>query len=75
MLSLLFLFSLRGTGFLSGHADGSVYRIYIADDPFAEQQVDMIFIIQHIFIFQFVKLYILKESLNFRFGFLNKLNN
>ncbi|XP_076029417.1 intraflagellar transport protein Oseg2 isoform X2 [Oratosquilla oratoria] len=30
--------NIRGTGFLSGHADGSVVRFYVADDPYAEPQ-------------------------------------
>ncbi|XP_071532014.1 intraflagellar transport protein 172 homolog [Panulirus ornatus] len=30
--------NLRGTAFLSGHADGSVVRFYVADDPYAEPQ-------------------------------------
>ncbi|MCL4124638.1 UNVERIFIED_CONTAM: hypothetical protein GTU68_062016, partial [Idotea baltica] len=30
--------SLRGTGFLSGHGDGSVVRFYIAEDPSSEPQ-------------------------------------
>lgn len=33
------LFSTRGTGFLSGHADGTVVRYYVADDTSMEQQV------------------------------------
>ncbi|CAH1397619.1 unnamed protein product [Nezara viridula] len=28
----------RGTGFLSGHADGSIIRYYVTDDPQMEQQ-------------------------------------
>lgn len=31
--------NLEGTGFLSGHADGSVVRWYVADDPMAKPQV------------------------------------
>ncbi|KAK4299690.1 hypothetical protein Pmani_028048 [Petrolisthes manimaculis] len=30
--------NLRGTAFLAGHADGSVVRFYVADDPYAEPQ-------------------------------------
>ncbi|XP_050690071.1 intraflagellar transport protein 172 homolog [Eriocheir sinensis] len=30
--------NLRGTAFLSGHADGSVVRFYVADDPYQEPQ-------------------------------------
>ncbi|KAB7506029.1 Intraflagellar transport protein [Armadillidium nasatum] len=30
--------NLRGTGFLSGHADGSVVRFYIAEDPTSDPQ-------------------------------------
>ncbi|RZF39607.1 hypothetical protein LSTR_LSTR001128 [Laodelphax striatellus] len=30
--------NVRGTGFLSGHADGTIVRYYIAEDPAMEQQ-------------------------------------
>ena len=34
-----YCYSSRGTGFLSGHADGSIIRYYVADDSAVEQQV------------------------------------
>lgn len=37
-------FSTRGTGFLSGHADGSIIRYYVADDLGVEQQVCSVFL-------------------------------
>ena len=37
----------EGTGFLSGHADGSIVRWYIADDQNAKPQVPLI-ILEHI---------------------------
>ncbi|CAL4073000.1 unnamed protein product, partial [Meganyctiphanes norvegica] len=30
--------NMRGTGFLCGHADGSIVRFYVSDDPYAEPQ-------------------------------------
>ena len=39
MCIVLLSFSLRGTGFLSGHADGSIVRYYISDDSSMEAQV------------------------------------
>lgn len=32
--------SSRGTGFISGHADGSIIRYYVSDDSTVEQQVN-----------------------------------
>lgn len=39
-----FIFSPRGTGFLSGHADGTIVRYYVIEDSTMEQQVVLIFI-------------------------------
>jgi hypothetical protein len=49
MFNILYRFNIftcspRGTGFLSGHADGTIVRYYVVEDSTMEQQVVLIFI-------------------------------
>jgi len=48
---LTFCSSPRGTGFLSGHADGTIVRYYVIEDPTMEQQVKLIFLFSKVMLF------------------------
>lgn len=42
LLTFFFSLSSRGTGILSGHADGSIVRFYVAEDSAPEPQVSSV---------------------------------
>lgn len=42
LIQITFMFSTRGTAFISGHADGSIVRYIVTEESSTEQQVGTI---------------------------------